>query len=510
MIHAEPQAEWSDATVMVVDDEPLICRMLERVLEQRGYEQVQSFTDPEEARSSYVALKPDLVLLDLHMPKLDGTALLKWIMERPSELRAPVIIMTGAGRAEDAHRTLALGAADFLHKPVDTTELLLRVRHQLRERRLRRELAEHNERLGSLVQERAGELALLSRVLDEMPLPAFVLTRDLQLHFANERGKRFLADADAEMPDVLAVTTRRRAEVAAILRGLGQQPQRIPVVVRGADGRERRTELQAQRVNGDLIALLFHDVEEQELAKETLGRALSRERESVDRMRALETLRTNFLTAVSHELRTPLTVVLGIAELLRRHGVALDEGQRSELLERLEENADRLALLLEDLLDLNRLSEQQRSVTLERSDLAELVAGVLAELADGDEHPIKVELEPCQVDVEVATMRRVVSNLVRNARVHTPAGTSIEVALRRVEDRVRLTVADRGPGVPDRLKQRIFERFEQGGSAPSHQPGTGIGLTLVRGFVALYGGEVWVEDTPGGGATFVVDLPAPS
>jgi len=403
-----------------------------------------------------------------------------------------------------------LGAADFLHKPVDTTELLLRVRHQLRERRLRRELAEHNERLGSLVEERAGELALLSRVLDEMPLPAFVLTRDLQLHFANARGKRFLADADEQMPDVLAVTPRRRAEVAATLKGLGDQPQRIPVVVRAPDGRERRTELQAQRVKGDLIALLFHDVEEQELAKETLGRALSRERESVEQMRALEALRTNFLTAVSHELRTPLTVVLGIAELLRRHGGTLGEGQRSELLERLEDNADRLALLLEDLLDLNRLSEQQRSVSLERTDLAELVAAVLDEVADRDEHPLKVELEPCQADVEVATMRRVVSNLVRNARVHTPAGTPIEVALRQVTDRVRLTVADRGHGVPDGLKRRIFERFEQGGSAPSHQPGTGIGLTLVRGFVELYGGEVWVEDTPGGGATFVVDLPAPT
>lgn len=504
---AVPAAEWPDATIVVVDDEPLICRVLEQVLATRGYRQVHTFEDPTEALARFDDLAPDLVLLDLNMPQMHGTQVLERIVARPGDDRIPVIIMTGAGRPEDAHRTLAMGAADFLRKPVDTTELLLRVRYQLRETQLRRELADHVDHLGALVDDRAGELALLSRVLDEMPLPAVVLTDDLELHYANTRGRSMLAASGGGLPGVLAVNDVRREEIAAAVQSVGRTPRLIPVVVRAGDGTAHRAELQAQRVEGGLIAIVLHDLEEQELAKDALNRALEHERDVVERMRALESLRTNFLTAVSHELRTPLTVVLGIAELLRRRHGTIPHDQQQDLLARLEDNADRLGGLLDDLLDLNRLSEGRRSISFEPVDLAELVASVVEEVSPLEEHPLRVVLEPCQVEVEPTTMRRVVSNLIRNAAVHTPSGTPIVVHLEVAGDRVRCRVVDRGDGVPDDTKERIFERFEQGGSAPRHRPGTGIGLTLVRGFVDLHGGRVWVEDTPGGGATFVVELP---
>ncbi len=510
MTDTEPRAEWPDAVILVVDDEPLICRMLERILDVRGYTRVHAFTDPLEALERYDDLGPDLLLLDLHLPRLDGAGVLDRIQAKPREQRAPVIIMTGAGRAEDAHRTLARGAADFLHKPVDTTELLLRVRHQLRERRLRRQLAEQNERLEALVEARAGELRLLSRVLDEMPLPAFVLTPELATHYTNARGAALTEHGGGTL---LAVLPPARSTVNGRVRerlgSVGSEPELIPAVLETMAGAERRVELQAQLLDPGYVAVLVHDIEEQELAKEALGRALDRERQSVERLRALEALRTNFLTAVSHELRTPLTVVLGVAELLRRRGPDLAEGQQRDLLERLEGNADRLGRLLEDLLDLNRLSERQRDVRLERTDLAEVVTSAVAEVVDVEGRDIEVEVVSCLLDLEVATMRRVVTNLARNAIVHTPEGTRIDVRLTTDGDRARLAVTDEGPGVPDRLKKRIFDRFEQGGSAPSHRPGTGIGLSLVQGFVELHGGQVWVEDTPGGGATFLVELPVP-
>jgi signal transduction histidine kinase len=502
-----PAAEWPEATIVVVDDEPLICRVMAQVLASRGYRQVHTFEDPTEALARFDDLAPDLVLLDLNMPQMHGTQVLERIVTRPEGDRVPVIIMTGAGRPEDAHRTLAMGAADFLRKPVDTTELLLRVRYQLREIQLRRALADHADHLGELVDARAGELALLSRVLDEMPLPAMVLTEDLDLHYANTRGREILAATEGGLLGVLAVNDARREEIADAVQSVGRTPRRLPVVIRTREGTAHRAELQAQRVEGGLISIVLHDLEDQELAKDALNRALEHERELVERMRALEALRTNFLTAVSHELRTPLTVVLGIAELLRRRDGAVPHDQQQDLLERLEDNADRLRRLLDDLLDLNRLSEGRRAVSFEPVDLADLVAVVVEEVSPLEDHPLDVLLEPCLVEAEPTTLRRVVSNLIRNAAVHTPPGTPIAVHLEVAGDRARCRVVDQGVGVPDDAKERIFERFEQGGSAPRHRPGTGIGLTLVRGFVDLHGGRVWVEDTPGGGATFVVELP---
>jgi len=143
----------------------------------------------------------------------------------------------------------------------------------------------------------------------------------------------------------------------------------------------------------------------------------------------------------------------------------------------------------------------------EQHELSALVLEALEEV-DADQHPVEVDAEPCDVKVEEVTIRRVVANLVRNATIHTPPGTPIRVELRRADDAARIAVIDRGPGVPDELKARIFDRFEQGTSVPSHKPGTGIGLALVKGFVELHGGQAWVQDTPGGGATFVVELPA--
>ena len=501
-----PRAEWPDACILVIDDEPLICRVLEQVLQAHGYERIATFTDPLAALERYDELRPDLLLLDLHMPQLDGTGVLHQVVQRPVEQRAPVIIMTGGGRLEDTHRTLGLGAADFLHKPVDTTELLLRVRHQLRERRLRQELARQNERLEALVEERAGELALLSRVLDEMPLPAVVLTPDHRVRFANSRASELLPDEGAGLLAAIP-DPHDRDQVATKLGEASAEPCEHTVRIVGSQGQRRRARVEIQQAEDELITVLLHDIEEQERAREALDRALSRERASVERMRALEELRTNFLTAVSHELRTPLTVVLGLAEILHRHDGELEEARREDLLERLEDNAKELGELLDDLLDLNRLAAGSRTVMTEQHELSALVLEALEEV-DADQHPVEVDAEPCDVKVEEVTIRRVVANLVRNATIHTPPGTPIRVELRRADDAARIAVIDRGPGVPDELKARIFDRFEQGTSVPSHKPGTGIGLALVKGFVELHGGQAWVQDTPGGGATFVVELPA--
>jgi signal transduction histidine kinase len=232
--------------------------------------------------------------------------------------------------------------------------------------------------------------------------------------------------------------------------------------------------------------------------------ALERERAASDELRRLDETRAAFMTAVSHELRTPLTTVKGVAEVLRTGRVPLDEADA--LLDRLARNADRLDRLLTDLLDLRRYELGVMGVRRERCRLDAIVRDAVEQL-DDDEHPITLELEHVEAMIGPVKFERIVANLVRNATIHTPPGTPITVTLRAADGRCNLRVADRGPGVPLDQRGRIFEPFQQGGTAPAHRPGTGIGLSLVAAFVALHEGEIRVDDVPGGGAVFDVSIP---
>ncbi|MEX0869287.1 MAG: HAMP domain-containing sensor histidine kinase [Nitriliruptoraceae bacterium] len=253
----------------------------------------------------------------------------------------------------------------------------------------------------------------------------------------------------------------------------------------------------------DVLAL---DTEQEHRVAEALRRTLALQQQANEELTQVAALRDRFLTAVSHELRTPLTVVQGLSELLRRFGDRLDVAERTQMLDRLDANARQLSLLLEDLLDLNRLNAGRLVIQAERRDLGVLVVEAVAEVDVGG-HACTVETVACEVDVEPSKIRRVLVNLVRNAVVHTPPGTPITVSMRARGGTVQVRCSDSGSGVADGQKSRIFAPFEQGDSLQTHQPGTGIGLSLAKEFVRLHDGQLWVEDTPGGGATFIMELP---
>jgi len=218
-------------------------------------------------------------------------------------------------------------------------------------------------------------------------------------------------------------------------------------------------------------------------------------------------LRVAFLRATSHELRTPLTSVAGFAATLERHGDALDRDQQRELVVRINANAERLTRLIEDLLDVDRLTSGVASAQRTPADLAELVLRVL-ETVDTEGRVLDCDLAPVTVPVDVPKFERVVLNLVANAVRHSPPGGTVEVAVRDEGGHVVLAVRDHGDGIVTGFEQRIFEPFVQGPERrDAASPGTGLGLTLVRQLVDLHGGDVRASNAPGGGALFEVELP---
>ena len=260
----------------------------------------------------------------------------------------------------------------------------------------------------------------------------------------------------------------------------------------------------------------YIDITEQKRAEEALRQALDRERHALERerqaareLRALDEMKNTFLDAVSHELRTPLATVIGIALTLQRSGSSLAEEDTVDLVDRLVANAGKLDRLLADLLDLDRLSKGIVAPQRSRTDLAALVSRVAQEWRQRSGRQLEVLVEPVVAWVDPAKVERVVENLLANAGRHTAPDTPVWVKVARRGEGVLLAVEDAGGGVPRELQAALFEPFRQGPGASAHAPGVGIGLSLVARFAELHGGRAWVQDRPGGGASFQVLLPDP-
>ncbi len=209
-----------------------------------------------------------------------------------------------------------------------------------------------------------------------------------------------------------------------------------------------------------------------------------------------------FAGTVSHELRTPLTTMANAMALLERRRDQLPPVAQ-EAVQLLASQLARLQRLLLDLLDIAVLTDRRDSVQLAPVDLAAHVALLAAQ--EGWE-PVEVPAEPVLVCADRRFLDRIVTNLVGNARTHGRRLTRVAVLLDGGS--ARLEVDDAGPGVPPEARERVFERFTRGTPHGAGQPaGVGLGLAFVAELTALQRGRVRVEDRPGGGARFVVELP---
>jgi PAS domain S-box-containing protein len=252
----------------------------------------------------------------------------------------------------------------------------------------------------------------------------------------------------------------------------------------------------------------IRDISERKRAQEDLERALEVEREAAIRLRALDEMKDTFLQAVSHDLRTPLAAILGLAITLERGDVGLQPEETRELAGRIEHNARRLERLVTNLLDLDRLARGVLTPAFEPTDVGELVRRMVAESDPSLREQVAVTTESVVLPADPPKVERIVENLLVNAVRHTPAGTSVHVSVTATAHGAMILVEDEGAGVPDDLRERIFEEFSQGTDVPQPSPGVGVGLTLVRRFAEMHHGRAWVEERDGGGASFRVFLPA--
>jgi two-component system OmpR family sensor kinase len=277
------------------------------------------------------------------------------------------------------------------------------------------------------------------------------------------------------------------------LRPLGRMEQTANAIAAG--DLSRRVESTDERTEVGRLGTALNSMLGQ------IERAFGQRQASEDRLR-------RFLADASHELRTPLSSIRGYAELFRL-GPAQDPEELGKAMRRIEDEATRMGGLVDDLLTLARLDEVPEPVR-EPVDLAAVAADACDDArAAAPERSIGLSADgPANVLGDADQLRQVATNLLRNALVHTPDGTPVEVSVNAEHGRATLEVRDRGSGLPDGVGDLVFERFwRDGGSRGGEVKGTGLGLAIAAAIVRAHGGEAHARNAADGGALFTVALP---
>jgi two-component system, OmpR family, sensor histidine kinase KdpD len=243
-----------------------------------------------------------------------------------------------------------------------------------------------------------------------------------------------------------------------------------------------------------LEALLAAAIDREELLRATV---------ETKALRRSDEIKTALLRTVSHDLRTPITAIRAAAEALT--SPTIEEGDRIELREAIVEDSDRLGSLVDNLLDLSRLRTGTAEPSRDWCSIEEVIDAALDDLAvERDRFQLSIDQSLPFIRADSAQLERAFVNLFSNAARYS-GGERVSVRAREVAGRVVIRVVDRGPGIPERELERVFEAFYTVNE--SSHAGAGLGLAIAKGFVEANGGRIWAESLPGQGTTFVVEFP---
>ncbi|HEX2188010.1 MAG TPA: hybrid sensor histidine kinase/response regulator [Longimicrobiaceae bacterium] len=525
------------ARVLVVDDQRIPRVAVSSSLVQAGHEVAAEEDGPagiERARE----WRPDVVVLDVHMPGMDGFQVVDRLKQDPETAPIPVIFLTADAPTDDlVVRGLESGAYDFLNKGCSRAELLARVGAMARVKRSYDETsalarisdvlvqtldpAELGRRLAGVVCHalRADAGLLVLPGTPERPdvrAGVGIATDDPRFFALVDRlfdrcrpgdsgsDAYMLDDGDAEAL-AAQVETDFRSVAAACVRRAGSRPTLLAVF----SGRE-----DAFRHPGDapLLGLLARQatlaLDNAILHAESREQARALEEQAIRLERAMSD-RSRFFASMSHELRTPINAILGYGQLLREGVYGALEEKQEDAAERLVTSARHLLELVNDVLDISKLEAGKLEVIPEPTDLAELLRDMAStlELQARDKGlELRVETpDGFPMTTDPARVRQIVLNLLSNAVKFTDRG-EVRLEMERNGAWVEVRVADTGPGIAVEDQQRVWDEFEQTASAVS-RGGTGLGLAISRRLAALLGGTLSLDSHPGEGSTFTLRLP---
>ncbi len=268
-------------------------------------------------------------------------------------------------------------------------------------------------------------------------------------------------------------------------------------------------EVEGQRADGSTFPMEL-EIAELWVAGERLFLGIVRD---ITERKKADQAKSDFVSTVSHELRTPLTSIKGSLGLIRSGSVGQLPEKLESMLEIAYNNSDRLVLLINDILDMDKINAGKMDFQMLPMEVISLIDDAIeANKGYGEEYGVSfVRLgleEPALVLGDKDRLMQVMSNLMSNAAKFSPEGETVELSVSRRQDLIRVAVRDKGPGVSDEFKADIFEKFSQADSSDTRQKGgTGLGLSITKAIVKRHGGTIGFDSRAGSGATFYIDLP---
>jgi PAS domain S-box-containing protein len=483
--------------VLVADDNADMRYYVERLLSEQF--EVEAVPDGEAALAVARERPPDLILTDVMMPRLDGFGLLKAVRADRRTSGIPVIMLSARAGEESRIEGIETGADDYLVKPFSARVLLARVGAQLQLSRLRRESEQairKNQEIFKLVHSigKIGQWEWNSATDENKWSPEIEALYGLQ---PGTFGGTYEAWTKLLHPDDVA-----KAE-EDVHRAMATGKYFTEFRVIWPDGSTHWLEARAHVLKDDhgkpvRITGVNMDVTERKRIEEAL--------------RETDRRKDEFLATLAHELRNPLAPIRNAVELLRRgaDGPAFME----ETCSIMERQIRHMVQLIDDLMDISRVTSGKLRLRKERVDLAATVQSALEEIrplieASGHELTVTMPPEPIHLDADPTRLAQVFSNLLNNAAKYTEKRGRIWLTVEQLEGQVSVSVRDTGIGIPAEHLTRIFDMFSQVTPTPDRsQGGLGIGLALVRGLVELQGGTIDARSSgPGMGSEFVVRLP---
>ena len=492
-------------TVLIVDDDVTLREIMRLALENSGFA-VEEREDGNGAIEAFEKIRPDLMLLDVMMPGMDGYQVCQAIRQHPKGRHFPIVMVTGLDDTVSIDQAYEAGATDFITKPINVDILGYRVRYILRSSRAEAEAAEAH--------------ALLEDAVESMPAEIRLFDADDGLVMVNNRAGRkseFFSNLlvpGAHYDDILRATVEAGLVVPAIGREdlWIEEARQHHVDPSGAmeyersDGRWLQIHERKTSVGGTVAVGV--DITELKQREEALRSALIKA-EAADRAK------TEFLANTSHELRTPLNAVIGFAEILENESLGpIGVPEYREFVHDILQSGRHLLGIINDILDMSRIESGTLEIEEEPIDINELFATSIQSAADQAEEA-GVTVSSTTTDglprlfADVRLTRRMLNNLMSNAVKFTPEGGRVELSATCAEGKpIVIAVRDTGIGIAPEHIPLILQPFGQVDSSLSRQyEGTGLGLALTKSMVELHGGRLEVESQKDAGTTVTLIFP---
>lgn len=511
----------SIANILIVDDEAHNRKLLELLLQPEGYATLCAASG-EEALALIAHSPPDLILLDIMMPGMDGYSVATQLKADPATSNIPIIMVTALADRSARLAGLDAGAEEFLTKPVDRAELWLRVRNLLRLKEYADLLQKHSQTLEMQVQARTAELQLFRTAMDTTADAVFLINcNTLRFIEVNATACNLLGYTREELLAVSLAPSKVRENLALIFDTINEVKSNLltETRLRRKDGSEVQVEVHKQTMESNtqwiLVGVVSDITERKRAQQEILSLNIGLEERVRKRTEQLQMANQEleaFSYSVSHDLRTPLSTINGFSNLLGKEIGITGSERGKHYLARISAGVVQMGELIDALLSLAQVS--RISLRYDRVDISAMAQTIANSYREREPaRKVQIDIEPALfAQGDPRLLRQLIENLL---------GNSWKFSARQPQSRISLksecgpggekayVVQDNGIGFDMAHADKLFGAFQQLHSGIEF-PGHGIGLATVHKIITRHGGKIWAESSPGQGAAFHFTLGTPN